>query len=144
MKTPLVTIAATFLLAPMTHAEDSAATKLLKERSEVLKPLVTKVSESVYVASGYSPANISMIVGTDGVVIIDTGMIAPHAEAVLKEFRKISDLPVKGIIYTHGHGDHTGGSPTFVEGADPRPPIFARSPFNTEGRLDPKPQFDTE
>jgi alkyl sulfatase BDS1-like metallo-beta-lactamase superfamily hydrolase len=88
--------------------EESGATKLLKARSEQLKPRVTQVSKSVYCASGYSPANIAMIVGNGGVVIVDTGMFPTHAEAVLAEFRKISDLPVAGIILTHGHGDHPG------------------------------------
>lgn len=109
---------------------DSDATKLLKERSQHLKPLITQVSPSVYCASGFSPANISMIVGVDGLIIIDTGMFADHAEAVLREFRKISTLPIKGIILTHGHGDHTGGTPTFTEKGTK---IFTRAPFNSEG-----------
>ncbi len=122
-------------LAPLTYAEDSQATKLLKKRSEHLKPLVTKVSPSVYVASGYSPANISMIVGTDGVVIVDTGTFPDHAKAVLKEFRKVTDLPVKAIILTHGHGDHTGGASALVEDAKAQPAIYARTPFNPEGAM---------
>jgi glyoxylase-like metal-dependent hydrolase (beta-lactamase superfamily II) len=119
-------------LAPL-HAEDSAATILLKERSKHLEPMVTKVSDSVYCASGYSPANIAMIVGTDGVVIVDTGMFPAHAQAVLAEFRKITDLPIKGVILTHGHGDHTGGAKVFIGEPKTAPPIFARTPFNTEG-----------
>jgi alkyl sulfatase BDS1-like metallo-beta-lactamase superfamily hydrolase len=117
------------------HAEDSPATKLLKERSKHLKPLITKVSRSVYCASGYSPANISMIVGSDGLVIVDTGMFPDDAKTVLEEFRKISDLPIKGIILTHGHGDHTGGATVFIEDGDERPAVFARSPFNSEGKM---------
>ncbi|MGI9241404.1 MAG: alkyl sulfatase dimerization domain-containing protein, partial [Verrucomicrobiales bacterium] len=116
-------------------AEDSEATRRLKERSKQLEPLVTKVSPSVYCASGFSPANISMIVGDDGVVIVDTGMFPAHAEAVLKEFRTISELPVKAIILTHGHGDHTGGASVFIEDAEQRPAIYARSPFNSEGGM---------
>jgi len=135
MKTKLPTILAIACLASSIHAQDSPETKLLKARSAHLEPMVTKVSDSVYCASGYSPANISMILGTDGIVIVDTGMTPQHAEAVLKEFRKITDLPVKGIIYTHGHGDHTGGSRPFAEETEPRPPIYARKPFNTEGRM---------
>lgn len=115
--------------------EESAATALLKKRSEALKPLITQVSPSVYCASGYSPANISMLVGPEGLVIVDTGMFPDHAKAVLKEFRKISQLPIKGIVLTHGHGDHTGGAAAFVEDGDVRPEILARSPFNSEGNM---------
>jgi len=128
------TLACLLALSANSHAE-SEATKLLKQRSEHLKPLITKVSPSVYTASGYSPANISMIVGTDGLVIVDTGMFPGDAKNVLEEFRKISDLPVKGIILTHGHGDHTGGAAAFAEDGDEKPAIFARAPFNSEGSM---------
>ena len=115
---------------------DTEATKLLKQRSEVLQPKITRVSESVYCASGYSPANIAMIIGKDGIVIVDTGMFPAHAAAVLTEFRKITKLPIAGIILTHGHGDHTGGLSAFVnEGENnANPLIYARAPFNTEGK----------
>jgi len=115
--------------------DDTAATKLLKQRSKALIPTVTRVSESVYCASGYSPANISMIVGDDGIVIVDTGMFSAHAQDVLEEFRKITNLPVVAVILTHGHGDHTGGTAVFVEagGKNAKPPVYARMPFNTEG-----------
>lgn len=119
---------------PVLGAE-SEATVLLKKRSEGLRPTITRVSESVYCASGYSPANISMILGEDGVVIVDTGMFAVHAEAVLKAFREITDLPIVAIILTHGHGDHTGGVSYLLENAGgvSRPTVYARSPFDTEG-----------
>ena len=116
------------------NADDaSAATMLLRERSEHLKPTVTRVAKSVYCASGFSPANVSMIVGKTGVVIVDTGMFPSHARTVLNEFRKISDLPIKGIILTHGHGDHTGGISVFLGDGESKPAVFALSPFNTEG-----------
>jgi len=72
-----------------------------------------------------------MIVGSDGIVLIDTGMIPECAERTLARFREITDLPIRSIIYTHGHGDHTGGSPVFcAEGS--RPEIWARDNFGIE------------
>jgi len=133
MKMHIITILAVFSLSPLMHAVESMATKLLKERSEHLKPVITKVSTSVYCASGYSPANISMIIGTDGLVIVDTGMLPAHAKKVFTEFRKVTALPVKAIILTHGHGDHTGGASAFVEDGVAKPAIFTRAPFNSEG-----------
>jgi uncharacterized sulfatase len=114
---------------------DTDATKLLKQRSKALQPTVTRVSKSVYCASGYSPATIAMIVGDDGILIVDTGMFPAHAQAVLKEFRKITDLPVAGVVLTHGHGDHTGGVRVFLDAGakDAKPMVYARAPFNTEG-----------
>lgn len=130
----IAAIVAIDCFAGSAQAADSQATELLKARSEHLKPMVTKVSASVYCASGYTPANVSMIVGKDGLVIVDAGMFPVHARTILAEFRKITDLPIKGIILTHGHGDHTGGVSGFFEEGVPRPEIFARSPFNSEGK----------
>jgi len=113
-------------------AGDTEATRLLKARDLELREDVVKVADGVFVAVCYSPANISMIVGIDGLIIVDTGMAPAHARRVLAEFRKISDLPIKAIIYTHGHGDHTGGASVFV--GDAHPDIWARSNFGSEGK----------
>lgn len=129
----LVSLAFSVLSGSLIRAADSPATALLKERTKELQPVITRVSPSVWCASGYSPANISMIVGKDGIVIVDAGMFPAHAEAVLKEFRKITDLPIKGIILTHGHGDHTGGTIAFYNEREPAPEIYTREPFDTEG-----------
>jgi len=133
MKLTPFTIALLALCIPC-HAQETAATRQLKERSKALLPTVTQVSKSEYCASGYSPANISMIVGADGIVIVDTGMFPDDARVVMNEFRKVTQLPVAGVILTHGHGDHTGGLGTLME-AGPngtKPAVYGRSPFNTE------------
>jgi len=118
-------------LASVALAEDTEATKMLRARGGELREDIVKVTDGVFTAVGYSPANISMIVGAGGVIIVDTGMAPAHAERVLAEFRDISDLPIEAIIYTHGHGDHTGGASVFV--GDDRPEIWARSNFGAEG-----------
>jgi uncharacterized sulfatase len=73
-----------------------------------------------------------MIVGDDGVVIVDTGMMGEAAEKIAQEFRKLSDKPVKAIVFTHCHGDHTGGAPAFL--GETRPQIWAHTNFGCEGR----------
>ncbi len=117
--------------------EKGSAMQLLEARSEQLRPQVVRVGESVYCATGYSPANISMIVGQTGIVIVDTGMQPEHAQTVLDEFRKITDLPITAILLTHGHGDHTGGTSVFLQRGQngSLPPVYARHPFNTEGAV---------
>lgn len=117
-------------------AEDSPATKLLKERTVQLRQDIVKVADDVYVAVGYTPANVSMVIGKDGIIIIDTGMQPSHANAILKAFRKITDKPVKAVIYTHGHGDHTGGAGIFVndgKAAEQTVQVWARANLNSEG-----------
>lgn len=64
-------------------------------------PRIIQVAENVYTAIGYQVSTNSMIVGDDGVVIIDPGMMVPAARQVRAEFEQITDKPVRAIIYTH-------------------------------------------
>ena len=71
----------------------------------------TKVSGSVYMLEG-SGGNIGVSVGEDGIVIVDDQFapLAPKIKAALKE---ITDKPIKFVLNTHFHGDHTGGNAVF-------------------------------
>lgn len=105
----------------------------LEKRREILLAWrgIVRMSERVWTSVLYDVSNVTMIVGDDGIILVDTGMIPENARATLDEFRKITDKPVKAIIYTHGHGDHTGASPVFAaEGSDVE--IWARSNFGAE------------
>ena len=92
-----------------------------------------KLADNVYTASGFDASNISMIIGDDGVVLIDAGKFVHNSEKVYEEFRKITDKPITGIIYTHGHGDHTQGSPAFLK--DNTPQIWASESFGRENEF---------
>ncbi|MDX1982268.1 MAG: alkyl/aryl-sulfatase [Bryobacteraceae bacterium] len=119
------------LLVLSLGAQDSPATQRLKERNREFQPAVIKVAEGVYTAIGYNVSANSMIVGEDGVIIIDPGQTIPGTRRVRAEFEKIAAKPVKAIIYTHGHPDHTGGASVFVdEGAAIQ--IWARANFGSE------------
>ncbi len=112
------------------EAGDTPETTKLKARSKELGEDVIKVTDGVYTAVGYSPANSSMVVGTDGVIIIDTAMTPAHAKAIWKEFRELTDKPLKAVIYTHGHGDHMNGTKVFVGKEEVE--IWARTGFGAE------------
>jgi uncharacterized sulfatase len=121
MKKILTTLALS-LVAIIALAE-TPETALLKLRTAEFRKDVVQVADNVYTATGYSVQPVSMIIGDDGIVIVDTGLDTISAQGVLAEFRKITDLPVKAIILTHGHGDHTGGLPVFA--AEGEPDIWA-------------------
>ena len=56
----------------------------------------------------------SWVVTDEGVVIVDTGT-GTVAPLVKEEIARETDKPVKYIIYTHGHFDHTEGAPAFMD-----------------------------
>jgi len=60
-----------------------------------------------------------MIEGDGGLVIIDTGMSVDDETRIMEEFHKLSDKPVKAIIFTHAHGDHTGGATAIASNYPP-------------------------
>jgi len=111
-------------------AQSAEATRLLKQRSAEFEREVIRVTDGVYTAVGYSVQPVTMIVGDDGLIIVDTGMDTNSAEKVLADFRRISDKPIVAVILTHSHGDHTGGLPVFTREGDPQ--VWARDNFGDE------------
>src|SRR5258708_35894845 len=69
---------------------------------------VTKVSGNIYMLEGQG-GNIAASVGEDGIVIVDDEF-APLAEKIQAALKNlgITDKPVRFVINTHYHGDHTG------------------------------------
>ena len=56
-------------------------------------------------------ANVAVQVGSDGILVVDTGATASR-EAVLDAIREISDAPIRWIVNTSAHREHTGGNET--------------------------------
>ncbi len=75
----------------------------------------TKVAGNVYMLEG-SGGNIGVCAGEDGTVIVDD-QFAPLAPKIKEALKGISDKPLKFVINTHFHGDHTGGNPEFGKDA---------------------------
>jgi len=76
---------------------------------------VEKVAGSVYMLSGvggFAGGNVGVSVGEDGIVIVDDQFepMAPKIEAAL---RGITTKPVRFVLNTHFHGDHTNGNKVF-------------------------------
>jgi cyclase len=74
----------------------------------------TKVSGNIYMLEG-AGGNIAASVGDDGIVIVDD-QYAPLAEKIQAALKSlgITDKPVRFVINTHYHGDHTGGNAPFA------------------------------
>jgi cyclase len=74
---------------------------------------VTKVSGNIYLLEG-AGGNIAASVGEDGIVLVDD-QFAPLAEKIQAALKSlgVTDKPVRFVINTHYHGDHTGGNEPF-------------------------------
>lgn len=112
-----------------TQVDPSLALKMLNDQNQLFEQQVVQVADNVFTAVGFHGANTSMIVGTDGVIIVDTLRGPTSATNAFEALRQYSDKPVKAIIYTHSHGDHTGGASVFA-GTD-NPAIYAMKNFGT-------------
>jgi cyclase len=71
----------------------------------------TDLGNNTYMLQGQG-GNITVAVGTDGIIMVDSEF-APLHDKIKAAIAKISPLPVKYLINTHYHGDHTGGNALF-------------------------------
>src|SRR5579863_7463867 len=69
---------------------------------------ILPVQGNIYMLVG-AGGNITVQAGDDGVLLVDAG-VAPMAEKVLAAVQSISNKPIRYIINTHIHADHTGGN----------------------------------
>ena len=78
-----------------------------------------KVTDDVYQVRGFSDANMTIVEGTTGLIVIDT-LTTPGAahEALDLYFAHRPRKPVLAVIYSHSHGDHYGGASGVVSQAD--------------------------
>jgi cyclase len=80
---------------------------------------IRKIAEGVYAAispdHSKAGSNAGFIVGSNGVVVVDTFIGEEPARELLAEIRKVTDLPIRYVINTHYHLDHTGGNTVFKQ-----------------------------
>jgi alkyl sulfatase BDS1-like metallo-beta-lactamase superfamily hydrolase len=81
--------------------------------------VIEVIKDHVYVAVGYGISNTVLLIGTDGLIVIDTKESDHAARKVIDAFNQELDnifenKPVKAIIYTHSHTDHVSGTKAFA------------------------------
>ena len=79
----------------------------------------------IHFAIGFGIANSIMVEGENGNVIIDAADSVYEAEQIYALFRQKNNNPIKAIIYTHNHGDHTFGAAYYMKTQDDKPQIIA-------------------
>lgn len=100
----VIALAAGLLASAPVHAqEDQFAAVEIKTQ---------KVAEGIYMLTGEG-GNIGVSVGADGVFLIDD-QFAPLSEKIKAAVAALSDQPIRLLINTHWHYDHTGGNERFA------------------------------
>ena len=73
-----------------------------------------KLADDVYAFVGkLNDANAMAIVTTQGVVVVDTGNNPPETRILQKFVQSVTTQPIRYVVITQNHGDHTGGTPLF-------------------------------
>lgn len=94
---------------------------------------ILQVANNIYYFSGYGHSNATLLIGHSSCILVDTLDSDQRAELLKREIARITDKPVKTIIYTHGHPDHRGGAGAFADTAEeiiafaPRRPVLKYS-----------------
>ncbi|MBI2347956.1 MAG: MBL fold metallo-hydrolase [Deltaproteobacteria bacterium] len=75
-----------------------------------LGPYFKKIKEGIYVrAAKPADSNAAIILTQEGVVLIDSGHNPPDSQAILKAVKQLTPQPIRYLINTEPHGDHTTG-----------------------------------
>ena len=102
---------ATLFVFFLAHAQ-APATAAAKATESITELRVQNVRTGLNVITG-AGGNVVVWSGTDGVVLVDTGLAASSA-ALVEAVTRISAAPVRFVINTHGHADHAGGNEAFA------------------------------
>lgn len=85
-----------------------------KACADTIQPTVRKVTERVFVATGFDITNTILIRSAEGNVIVDPGMSRARAERTREALQAAAPGPIRAVIYTHSHIDHVGAAAAWV------------------------------
>ena len=86
--------------------------------TEEKKTSFIKLSDNAYAYTAEGDPNSGVIIGDDGVMVIDTTATPLMAQALIRHIRAVTDLPIKYVVLSHYHAVRVlGASAYFAEGA---------------------------
>lgn len=80
-----------------------------------VKPVAPGVYAAIAKPAFRTNCNSAIVLLDDGVLVVDTQSKPSAAQALIAEIRQITDKPVKYVLITHFHGDHTQGAQAYVK-----------------------------
>lgn len=88
-----------------------------QREGEPFSTAIRLVKDGLYVIPGYDGAvtggNVAARVTGEGVIIVDD-RFPPSSAEIVPKVRSVTSQPIKYVLSTHNHGDHSGGHPEFI------------------------------
>ena len=94
--------------------EDPKIDPAMTAHARKMDQALLKIGDRSYLAYGWALTSPMMVVGDDGLIIIDPPESLEAGQETLEAFRKVTDLPVRAIVYTHNHFDHVAAVKAFA------------------------------
>jgi cyclase len=70
---------------------------------------IHQVRDNIYLIRSGSSGNVTVLISDDGVALVDSKFDTDH-DAIVELVASVTDQPIRYVINTHLHGDHTGGN----------------------------------
>jgi cyclase len=113
MKTKIIS-AALLMLAGFGFAPSPADAQY----NEQLPIEIKQIADDLYFFYDYGGSNSVFLVTDEGVLVVDTRQHPRKADELIRRIREVTDKPIKWVINSQFHGDHTFGNASFqAEGA---------------------------
>src|ERR1700729_244831 len=112
-RTGIAVAAATMWLAGAAVAQQQPAAAPPPPDFSKVEIKTTDLGDNMYMLEGQG-GNITVAVARDGIIMVD-GQFAPLHDKIKAAIAIVSNQPIKYLINTHFHGDHTGGNEPFAK-----------------------------
>jgi cyclase len=90
-------------------------------QGEPFSTAIRQVKDGLYVIPGYDGAvtggNVAVRVTSEGAIIVDD-RLPPSSAEIASKVKSVTPQPIKYVLSTHNHGDHTGGHAEFIKTAE--------------------------
>lgn len=97
-------VVALAVVVPATHAQGTPDFSKVEIKA-------TRIADGFYTLSGQG-GTIGVLLGAEGVFMVDT-QFAPLSEKIVAAIRQLTPQPIRYVVNSHVHGDHTGGNENF-------------------------------
>src|ERR1700712_2624776 len=113
LRTGMSVVATTLLLTGAVLAQTQPPAAPPPPDFSKVEMKTTDLGDNVYMIEGQG-GNITVAVAKDGIIMVD-GDFAPRHDKIKATVSTVSNQPIKYLINTHFHGDHTGGNEPFAK-----------------------------